>query len=155
MCVKLLTLFASGAAHGCASGGLLRAGTRLDARDRAGNSLLWGKRHLIFVMPDHQRGAAQQIIGHFLPRYLDAQAALAEGQAEGQPRNALWQPGSKGERVLAGTHPAEARDQRVPCARERSDVEAIARIMFQVMEVHQRGLPEIVICKIELADLGG
>ena len=51
-------------------------------------------------------------------------------------------------------HAAEAGDGRDPGAGERRDVQAVAGVVLEVVEVHQRRLAEVVVGELEVADLG-
>ena len=52
-------------------------------------------------------------------------------------------------------HAAEAGDDRDPGAGERRDVHAVAGVVLEVVQVHQRGLAEVVVGELEVTDLGG
>ena len=52
-------------------------------------------------------------------------------------------------------HAAEARDRGDPGARQRGHVDAVAGVVLEVVEVHQRRLGHVVEGEVEVADLGG
>ena len=52
-------------------------------------------------------------------------------------------------------HAAEAGDRGDPGAGERGDVQAVHGVVLQVVQVHQRGLAEVVVRELEVPDLGG
>ena len=51
-------------------------------------------------------------------------------------------------------HPAEPGHRRDPRARQRRHVQPVAGVVLEVAEVHQRGLAEVVVGELEVADLG-
>ena len=54
-----------------------------------------------------------------------------------------------------GAHPAESRDDADHGPGERGDVQPVAGVVLEVVEVDQRGLGEVVVGQLEVADLGG
>ena len=50
--------------------------------------------------------------------------------------------------------PPNPRDERQPAAGQRGDVQAVARVVLEVVQVHQRGLAEVVVGQLEVAGLG-
>ena len=87
-------------------------------------------------------------------RHLDLQSAAAEDEAEGEALEPGRQARREAELAAVVAHAAEAGDRGDPGAGERGDVEAVARVVLEVVQVHQRGLAEVVVGELEVADLG-
>ena len=51
-------------------------------------------------------------------------------------------------------HTTEPRDQRRSGTRQRCHVESIPRVVCQVVQIHERGLAQVVVGELELAHLG-
>ena len=63
--------------------------------------------------------------------------------------------GAKMNLAVRVPHAAEPGDERDPGAGQRGDVQAVAGVVLEVAQVHQRGLAEVVVGQLEVADLGG
>ena len=58
--------------------------------------------------------------------------------------------------VAAGVaHPAKAAHRRDPRSRDRGDVDSVAGVVLQVLEVQEGGLGEVVIGEVQVTDLSG
>ena len=53
------------------------------------------------------------------------------------------------------SHPSEPRDGADPGPRERRDVQTVARVVLEVVEIDQGGLTQVVVGQLEVADLRG
>ncbi|GHO47123.1 hypothetical protein KSX_52860 [Ktedonospora formicarum] len=69
-------------------------------------------------MPDHQLLAFQKRIPDLGRRDVHPDTTIAEHHVEGDPGDALWQPGDKREGTIAQTQSTEASDQGRPDARQ-------------------------------------
>jgi hypothetical protein len=67
----------------------------------------------------------------------------------------LRQARCEAEDAVVVAHPAEPGDGADPRPGERGDVQPVARVVLEVVEVDQRRLAEVVVGQLEVADLGG
>ena len=109
-------------------------------RDRAGQRPFSVDRRLLAVMDDLQGGALEQRVGRLLVRDLHQQPPPAEAEAEREPRERLGQAGREAEDPVVVSHPSKPRDGADPCPGERRDVQPVARVVLEVVEVDQGGL---------------
>jgi len=70
------------------------------------------------MMAHLQWRAVEQTVRRFCRSHLDAQAAAAEQEVEGEPSQRVWQPWREAERAVFHAHTTEPRDQRRPRARQ-------------------------------------
>ena len=80
---------------------------------------------------------------------LYPQPPVAEAQAEGQAGESLGQARREAQHAVVVAHAAEAGDGGDPGARERGDVQAVAGVVLEVVEVDQGGLGEVVVGELE------
>ena len=52
-------------------------------------------------------------------------------------------------------HPSKPCDRADPCPCERRDVQTVARVVLEVVEVDERGLRKVVVGQLEVANLRG
>jgi len=107
------------------------------------------------VVLERQGPAPQQRVGDALAADLDPDQAVEEVDPEGQLLDVRRQAGVERERLGVVAHAAQAVDRSDPCARQRAHVHAVADVVLQVLEVHQRRLGEVVVRELEVPDLGG
>src|SRR6185312_5000572 len=69
---------------------------------------------------------------------LDEHPALGDRDPEGQAPEARGQARREGQLAVVVAEAAEARDERQPRSGQRGDVQAVARVVLQVVEVHER-----------------
>jgi len=106
-------------------------------------------------MLEGDRTAAQQRVDHALMIEGDLYAPAEEADAEGQAPDPARQAWAEAQRVAVVAHAAQAVNRRDPCPCERAHVHAVADVVLQVVEVHQRRLGEVVVGQLQVADLGG
>ena len=106
-------------------------------------------------MRELERLAVEQRVVRLPLADLDQQLAPMEHQPEREPRERLGQPRLEAERAVVVAHPAEPRDRADPGPGQRRDVQAVARVVLEVVEVDQRRLAEVVVGQLEVPDLGG
>ena len=88
------------------------------------------------------------------PSVATPQAEAAVPDPEPQPGDPRRQPRGEDERAVVVAHPAEPGDQRRPGPGEGGDVQPVAGVVLQVVQVHERGLARVVVREVEAADLG-
>jgi len=69
--------------------------------------------------------------------------------------NLRRQPGAETEPVPIVPHAAETLDERQPRPRGRRQVDAVAHVVLQVAQVHERGLAQVVVGELHVSDLRG
>jgi len=104
---------------------------------------------------ERQGAAALERVRHASVVEPDLDLPVLEADAEREALDLRRQARAETERVAVVAHPAEAVDRGQPRARERSHVHAVADVVLEVVDVHQRGLAEVVVRELEVADLGG
>ena len=85
--------------------------------------------------------------------HLDHQPAAAEAEAEAEALEAFGQAGREAQDAVLVAQAAEAADGGDPGARQGGDVEAVAAVVLEVVEVHQRRLAEVVVGELEVPGL--
>ena len=65
-----------------------------------------------------------------------------------------WQAGREGQGAVVVAHAAEAGDGDDPGARQRGDVQPVAGVVLEVLEIDQGGFGEVVVGQLEVPDLG-
>jgi hypothetical protein len=81
------------------------------------------------------------------------QVLPAEDQPEAEALEPRRKPWRKAEGAVVIAQAAKARDRDEPHTRERSDVHSITRVVFEIVEVHERCFAEVVIRELEVPDL--
>src|SRR5439155_27039600 len=76
-----------------------------------------------------------------------------EKETEGEAFETLREAGSERELAVVVAHAAEPGDGGDPGAGQGGDVNAVARVVLEVMEIHERGLSEVVVGELEVPDL--
>ena len=104
-------------------------------------------------MGDLERGAFTERVRRVLGPDVYQQPASTEAEPERQPREVFGQPRGEAERTVVVAHPAESGDGGDPRPGQRRDVQTVARVVFEVVQVQQRGLPEVVVGQLQVADL--
>src|SRR5436190_11214479 len=126
----------------------LRPG-RSSLRDLARYHRVGRDRDRLTPVRDLERVAPIEPVVGLALRRLDLQQPAAEEKAERELGNARRQAGGEAEVAVVVAHAAEAGDGREPGPCERRDVDAVARVVLDVVEVHQRRLAEVVIGQLE------
>src|SRR5262245_17754979 len=85
---------------------------------------------------------------------LYVQALATQQEVEDEPVQALRQTGREADVAAPVPQPGEAADERDPGTGERGDVQAVARVVLKVVQVHQRCLAQVVEGQVEVTDLG-
>src|SRR5437588_346408 len=127
---------------------------RRRGRDRARDGIVGRERESLAVVTDLERLPGEQRVGRLPRLHLHPQPATLECQTECEPGDRLGQSRSEAEVPVVTAHAAEAHDDGDPRARERGDVDAVASVVLEVVEVHERRLAQVVVGKLEMADLG-
>ena len=83
--------------------------------------------------------------------YLDPQPALPDHDRERKPGDAVGQPRRERDRPVAVPQAAEAGDERDPGAGQRCDVHSVAGVVLKVIQVHERGLTQVVECQVQMS----
>jgi membrane-associated phospholipid phosphatase len=143
------------AADGRASRRLARRRALDGGRDPLHDGRAGGDGDRVAVMGDLERGALQQRVRRLRLGDLDLQSAPAEEKAERESLEARRNARREREHAVVVAHAAEAGDGRDPRASERGDVEAVAGVVLDVVQVHERGLAEVVVRELEVPDLRG
>src|SRR6266699_209727 len=146
---------ANSPASGFAPVRLRRLGARQQAGDRAGERFSRQHGYRCAVVNDLYRLAISERVPGRCASDLDLQGASSRTKGEGESGESLGQPWREAEDTAAVAHAAEAGHERDPGARERGDVQAVAGVVLDVIEVHQRCLAEVVMGKAQMADLSG
>ena len=84
----------------------------------------------------------------------DLDPPAQEDHAKRQPVDAGRQARGKPQRLAVVAHAAKAGDGSVPRSGKRAHVHALAHVVLEVVEVHQRGLSEVVMRQLQVAHLG-
>ena len=105
-------------------------------------------------MGDLQLSTGEQRVGRVALRYVHHQPPAAEEKTEGEAFEERRQARLERQLAVVVAHPADARHGGDPGAGERRDVHAVARVVLEVAQVHERGLGEVVVGELEVADLG-
>ena len=106
------------------------------------------------VVGDLDRVAVGQLVAGSLLGHLYAHAFCVEEDGEREAGQALRQAGGERHPAIPVTQAREPADEREPGARKRGDVHAVAGVLFQVLQVHQRGLAQVVEGEGEVTGLG-
>jgi hypothetical protein len=87
---------------------------------------------------------------------IDVHLYLApeKGDSKGQVLDPARQARVETEPVAVVPHSAQPLHRRQPRAREGADVHAVAHVVLEVVQVHERGLGEICVRQVEVSDLG-
>jgi hypothetical protein len=107
-----------------------------------------GELDRLAVVGDLERRAVEERVHGLALRHLDLEPPPAEEEPEGEPREPWRQPRHEAELAVVVAHAAEAGDRREPCSGERRDVDPVARVALEVVQVHQRRLPEVVVREV-------
>ena len=81
------------------------------------------------------------------------QPASTEAEPERQPREVFGQAWGEAERTVVVAHSTESGHRGDPRPGQRRDVQTVARVVLEVVQVQQRGLPEVVVGQLQVADL--
>ena len=135
--------------------GLRGSCLRSEGGDRTSHRPVCGHGDRAAVVGDLERRPLEQGVAGLLVGDLDPQPPLAKAHAEGEPGESLGQAGREAELAVVVAHPAESGDGGDPGAGQRGDVQAVAGVVLEVLEVHQGGLGEVVVGQLEVSDLGG
>jgi len=110
----------------------------------------WGTPQPITIR-DKDFGAVRlRAFGNYSFRIGDAKEALLRRPGKGAITSMSW---SKSGKLLAFA--SEAGDCGEPGSGERGDVNTVARVVLEVVQVHQRGLAEVFVSEVEVTDFGG
>ena len=96
-----------------------------------------------------------QPVGRAVRGDRDRELAAPEDHAEPQPGDPGGQPRREGELAVVVAHAAETGDGDRPAAGQRGDVQPVAGVVVQVLQVGQRGLGPVVVGQLEVAGLRG
>ena len=107
------------------------------------------------MVEDPERLALRENVPCVGVSYLDPQAPSPEQETEREPGEALGEPRREADHAVPVAQSAESANQGDPGACQRGDVHAVARVVLEVPQVHQRCLAEIVEGEIQMPDLGG
>src|SRR6266566_2600117 len=124
-------------------------------RDRPSDRLLPGDLDPVAVVRDLELLPFVEGVRRLGLRRLDLQQPAAEAEAEGEPLEPDGKLRGEAEEAVVVAHAPEAGDGGEPGAGERGDVDAVAGVVLEVVEVHQRCLAEVVVGELEVPDLGG
>ena len=106
-------------------------------------------------MVERKRAAAEQGVGHALAADADLDQPAQEAHPEREPADARRKPRTEAERLGVVPHAAQAVHRRQPRSGQRAHVDAVAHVVLEVFDVHQRRLAEVVVRQLQMADLGG
>jgi hypothetical protein len=70
------------------------------------------------MMAYHELGIVEQAVRRFRRSHLDAQAAAAKQEMEGEPSDRVGEPWRKAERTVYQAHATKPGDQRSPGPRQ-------------------------------------
>ena len=108
------------------------------------------------MVVDVERFAHQQRVRGLGRLDLDPQLRrLATAEVERDAGQRLREAGREAERPAVVAKAAEAGERGDARPRERGDVNAVAGVVLEVVEVEQRGFGEIVVGQLDVPDLGG
>ena len=113
-----------------------------------------GEHDLFPMMPYLQGWAVEQLVACLLRVYFNAYAAATKQNMKGNPWDIIRQLRSEKKRMVMEAQASKARYKCGPGSSERSHMQPIACIMFEIIKIHKCGLTKIIIGKIELAYLG-
>src|SRR5215212_8924787 len=105
-------------------------------------------------MSDVERGTLEQGVAG-LPvvyRYLDP--ASPEEEAEGQAGELSREPGCEAKRAFVVAHATKAGNRGDPGSSQGGQVDPVAGVVVDVIEVQHGGLAEVVVGQFEVTDLG-
>ncbi len=102
-----------------------------------------------------QRRPVQQRVRRLVSADVHAQPSAAELDVEGEPVQPLGQARREPQPLAVAAHPAEARHQRHPGTGQRGDVQPVAGVVLQVLQIHQGRLGGVGVGEVEMARLGG
>jgi hypothetical protein len=103
------------------------------------------------VVGELERCSVEQRVARLSGFDFDLQPPSAKAEAEGQSAQSLGKARGEAEGTGVVAHAAEAGDGDDPGAGERGDVEAVAGVVFEVVEVDQGGFAEVVVGQLEVA----
>ena len=106
-------------------------------------------------MAQLDRRAVAQRVGRVGRGDREVHRRTTPAQREAEPADSGRQLRSEAELPAVVAHPAEAGDQRDPRAGQRRDVQPVPRVVLEIVQVHQRGLGEVVVREFQVAGLGG
>src|SRR6478752_2777641 len=138
-----------------AAGRLVRGRTLGERWDLADGPASRGERQRSPEVGDLECLALLELVARLPLRHLDLEAPAADEDAKDEPLEACRQAWCEGEHPAAVAHAPEAGDDRDPGTGKRCDVHAVAGVLLQVVQIHQRGLAEVVVGELEVTDLGG
>ena len=96
----------------------------------------------VAMVGDQERRPLEQRVGRLVPVELDLESSATEEDAEGEPFEPGRQPGREGEVAVVVAHAAEAGDGGEPRTGERGDVQAVASVAREVVEVDRAASPK-------------
>ena len=82
------------------------------------------------------------------------QPSPAVTEPEREARKCWRQARREGKTAVVVAHPAEPSDRGDPRAGQRGYVKAVTCVVFEIVQVHQRRLGEVVIGQLEVANFG-
>jgi hypothetical protein len=85
---------------------------------------------------------------------LHLEETAEKADPEGEAPNAARQAWPELEQLAVVAHPAEPFHRRDPRASERAHVDAVSDVVLEVVDVHQRGLAQVVVRQLGMSDLG-
>lgn len=97
----------------------------------------------------------EQPVGGLGGSDLDLEAPVPVAKPEGDALQARWQLRGEPERAAHRAHAAEAGDEGRPRPGQRRQVQPVAGVVLEVVEIHARRLTEVVVGELQVPDLGG
>jgi len=85
---------------------------------------------------------------------LDPDLPAPEAEAEGDPGQRIRDPRRQRDLALVSADPAEPPDHHHQGSAERGEVQAVAGVVMDVVQIEQRGLGEVVVGEVKMTDLG-
>src|SRR6267142_4881134 len=141
-------------ASGGPAGRLLGFLACLELRHRSDDRAAGRQSQLLAIVVEGEGLAASHRVRDTGAVDRDLEQAVEKGQAEGQALDSRWQTRSEPERISVVAHSAETVHDRQPRSCERPHVYTVTHVVLQVVQVHQRSLAKVVVCELEMADLG-
>jgi hypothetical protein len=105
-------------------------------------------------MKDLQRLAVDEPVCRGVRRDLDPQSPPANGESDRQPGDTRREAGSERQGTLSFAQAGESRHQGDPGSRQRSDMQAVAGVVLEIVEIHEGSLGQVVVSQGEVPDFG-
>src|SRR5690349_8038066 len=132
---------------------LARARALGERRDPLARRAAGGELDRPAVVLHGERLAVEQRVDRLLLVDVHLEAPTAVDEPEAEPLDPRGQARRERQLAVVVAHAAESRDGGDARSGERRDVHAVARVVLEIAQVHERGLREVVVRELEVAGL--